>query len=205
MVSSEEVAFGTKITAPEVSKVEGYTFSWSNLVATMPNNDLTVTGSYISTNTGSTETANFYYGTYLSSEYDAMTTQDIVAGMVASGQVIENISTVNEEEYSFNLPTPTVDFNPDDLDDDAFEAYENDYRYSMYFVIPQEVETFTLIEAGFIDVTNKYKKDANHSNFEIDGKMYDIWVRSNNDGTRFDITVPGMTADVYKYKMTVNN
>ena len=45
---SETIKFGEKVTAPEVDKKEGYTFGgWKNVPATMPAEDVIVTGAYI--------------------------------------------------------------------------------------------------------------------------------------------------------------
>lgn len=46
IVKEEFLKAGSTISAPEVEPREGYTFSWSDYPATMPNNDLTVIGTY---------------------------------------------------------------------------------------------------------------------------------------------------------------
>ena len=46
ILKEEFLKVGSTISAPEVEPREGYSFSWSNYPATMPNNDLTVIGTY---------------------------------------------------------------------------------------------------------------------------------------------------------------
>ena len=202
VVTAYTATYNSAIIAPVMPEISGYSFSWDNVPATMPNNDVTVTGSY---KVVVSEEAKVLYGSIQTSLYDAMTTDEILAAMTASGNVIDNVSVVETQEYSFPVYTPTVDFNPDNLDDDEFEAYEENYRYCLYFVIPRDISSFALIESGISDVTRFYFKDEKHQNFTIDGKVYDIWRMSNLNGTRKDLPISGMIADKYAYTLIVNN
>ena len=202
VVTAYTATYGSTIVAPVMPEISGYSFSWDNVPATMPNNDVTVTGSY---KVVVSEEAKVLYGSIQTSLYDEMTTDEILAAMTASGNVIDNVSVVETQEYSFPVYTPTVDFNPDNLDDDEFEAYEENYRYCLYFVIPRDISSFALIESGISDVTRFYFKDEKHQNFTIDGKVYDIWRMSNLNGTRKDLPISGMIADKYAYTLIVNN
>ena len=202
VVTAYTATYGSTIVAPVMPEISGYSFSWDNVPSTMPNNDVTVTGSY---KVVVSEEAKVLYGSIQTSLYDEMTTDEILAAMTASGNVIDNVSVVETQEYSFPVYTPTVDFNPDNLDDDEFEAYEENYRYCLYFVIPRDISSFALIESGISDVTRFYFKDEKHQNFTIDGKVYDIWRMSNLNGTRKDLPISGMIADKYAYTLIVNN
>ena len=202
VVTAYTATYNSAIVAPAMPEISGYSFSWDNVPSTMPNNDITVTGSY---KVIVSAEAKVLYGSIQTSLYDEMTTDEILAAMTASGNVIDNVSVVETQEYSFPIYTPTVDFNPDNLDDDEFEAYEENYRYCLYFVIPRDVSSFALIESGISDVTRFYFKDEKHQNFTIDGKVYDIWRMSNLNGTRKDLPISGMIADKYAYTLIVNN
>ncbi len=82
-----ELAYGSEITAPAYADKEGYTFAWGEVPATMPANDIEVTGTY---------TVNSYKVTYIvdDEEYKSV---DVVFG-----DTIPTMEEPTKEGYLFS-------------------------------------------------------------------------------------------------------
>ncbi len=88
VVYSSSVAYGTEINAPEVSEIEGYTFSgWGDVPATMPASDLSITATY---------DVNYYTLTFMIGD------EVIESSSVAYGTEIVAPEVSVEEGYVFD-------------------------------------------------------------------------------------------------------
>ncbi len=153
-ISSDSIAYGTSLIAKQEPTKEGYTFSgWSEIPATMPANDITVTGSF---------TINSYVITYM------------VDGEVFYQDTIEYYGTISlptapeKEGYKFvdwlDLPqtmpahdvTVTANFTIDDgiieIDlDDSYRVYDLTGK----FLGEMTDEDLKLLKPGVYIVNNK--------------------------------------------------
>ena len=119
--------YGAKIEYMDVPK-QGYNLVWDEIYDTMPATDITIIGTYEEI----PEARDIYYGAVL-------TTDDTK---------ISDISGLNSFEYEEEVETPlvfTIPGNPEyaiaeeELDEEEFEEWCEEHKYSMYFATPTNV------------------------------------------------------------------
>ncbi len=116
VISEQFVKAGTEIVAPKTEDIVGYTFTWTNFPATMPNNDLVVIGSYTPNNYSvvyMVDGEEFYsetvaYGTELTAidapvreGYTFSGWSEIPTTMPASNVTVEGTFTVNSYKLTY--------------------------------------------------------------------------------------------------------
>ena len=119
---TETVVYGTAITAPEAPTKEGHTFSgWSEIPATMPAKDVTVTGSF---------TTNSYKVTYI------LDGETFKTAMVTYGTAIPSPEVPAKEGYNFSgwgempatMPAQELTFN-------GSYTINKDMKYNLVYMV----------------------------------------------------------------------
>ena len=179
---SSEVEYGAAITAEAEPTKEGYTFSgWSEIPATMPASDVTVTGTF---------TVNSYKVTYVIDDevYETVS--------VDYGSVIVPPSVDNKEGYTFNgwMDIPETMPAHDVTVTGSFKV--NSYTLT-YMVDGEEYESYSIKYNASIEAEDEPTKE---------GYTFSGWSEIPATMPAHDVTVTGtFTVNTYKVTYVIDN
>ncbi|MDE6511456.1 MAG: InlB B-repeat-containing protein, partial [Muribaculaceae bacterium] len=146
-ILSEDVVYGSKIVAPEAPAREGYTFDgWSELPATMPASDLTITGDY---------SVNYYKLTF------KIEGEELASDSVAYGSTIVTPEAPEKTGYSFNGWGDLPETMPAH-DVEMHSAYTINYYKLSFILNGEELQSDSLIYGASI-VAPEVKEEIGHT------------------------------------------